>query len=258
MNVTRIVVGANGSSGSTAAVRWAAVEAQLRGSELRVVIAHPRRPSGHAETAEVLHKAVGAARAVAPGLEVRGVAMPGYAVPVLLHAAEDAVLLVVGEHSGGRMLGAPDDSVGNQVATQARCSVAVVRGRPDCDSGPVVVEVADEPGSDAVIGRAFEEAALHGTEVLAVTAGPDRRGVAAEVLGTEMDSRLDPWRAKFRSVPAQRAYVNGRPDRVMVDSCRQARLAVVGPHRQGYPGALLGAVGTRLLRRADCPVLIVR
>ncbi|GIM90693.1 universal stress protein [Paractinoplanes toevensis] len=258
MNLTRIVVGANGSAGSTAAVRWAAAEARLRGSELRVVIAHQRRPSGHAETAEVLHEAVGAARAVAPGLEVRGVAMPGYAVPVLLHAAEDAVLLVVGEHSGGRMLGAPDDSVGSQVATRARCSVVVVRGRPDCDSGPVVVGVDDDEGADAVIGRAFEEAALYGAEVLAVTAGPDRRGVAAETLGTEMDSRLDPWRARFRTVPAQRAYVSGRADRVLVDSCRQARLAVVGPRRHGYQGVLLGAVGTRLIRRADCPVLIAR
>ena len=60
------------------------------------------------------------------------------------------------------------------------------------------------------------------------------------------------------TVPAQREYVRGRPDRVMVDSCRSAQLAVVGPRRHGYAGVLLGAIGTSLLRRADCPVLIAR
>jgi len=254
--MTRIVVGASGSPGSVAAVRWAAAESRLRDADLRVVIAYQRRPSGQAETAGILHEAVAAARAAAPAVEVRGVAMPGYAVPVLLHAAEDAALLVVGEHSGGRFPGAPADSVGSQVAVQARCSVVVVRGRPDCDTGPVVAGVDDGPTADLVLGRAFEEAALHGAEVLAVTAGPDRHGDPA--LGSALDGRLDPWRARYRSVPAQRAYVNGRPDKVLVDSCRQARLAVVGPRRHGFEGVLLGDIGNRLLRRAECPVLIAR
>jgi nucleotide-binding universal stress UspA family protein len=122
----------------------------------------------------------------------------------------------------------------------------------------VVVCVGEGPAADPVIGRAFEEAALYGAEILAVTAGPDRRGLAADALGADLDSRLDPWRQKYRTVPAQREYINGRPDRVLVDSCRQARLAVVGPRRHGYQGVMLGSVGTRLLRRADCPVLVAR
>jgi nucleotide-binding universal stress UspA family protein len=81
-----------------------------------------------------------------------------------------------------------------------------------------------------------------------VTAGPD----------AVPDSRLDPWRARYRSVSAQRESVDGRPDKVLVDSCRQARLAVVGPRRHGYEGVLLGAVASRLLRRSECPVLIAR
>jgi nucleotide-binding universal stress UspA family protein len=253
MDNTRIIVGVSGSPGSLAAVRWAAAEARLRHADLRVLVAYQRRPSGPAETAGIVHEAVAAARAISPGLEVRGVAMPGYAVPVLLHAAEEAALLVVGDHGGGRMFGAPADSVANQVATQARCCVVVVRGRLAHNDGPVVVGIDDSPATDTVIGRAFEEAALHGASVVAVTAGPSRRG--QDVLGAELDARLDPWRARYRTVPAQREYVDGRPDKVMVDSCRSARLAVVGPRRQGM---LLGAVGNRLLRRSDCPVLIAR
>jgi nucleotide-binding universal stress UspA family protein len=166
MNKTRIVVGASGSPESIAAVRWAAAETRLRNADLRVVVAYQRRPSGPAETAGILHEAVAAARAIAPAAEVRGVALPGYAVPVLLHAAEEAALLVVGDHGGGRMFGAPADSVAKQVATQARCSVVVVRGTPGRDDGPVVVGVDDDPAADTVIGCAFEEAALRGAPVV--------------------------------------------------------------------------------------------
>jgi nucleotide-binding universal stress UspA family protein len=239
----RIVVGAGGSAGSLAAVRWAAAEALLRGVELRVIVAHHGPP-----LPGVLHEAVSVARAAAPGVQVRGVEPPGYAAPVLLRAAETASLLVVGDRPGG-IPGRPAGSVAAQVATQARCSVVVVRGNLPAD-GPIVVGVDDDSAAEKVVGRAFEEAALRGASVLAVTAGR-----AGEQGG---EDGLDAWRQRFRSVPAEREYVTGRPDEVMVDSCRSAQLAVVGPRRHGYEGILLGAIGTRLLRRADCPVLIAR
>jgi nucleotide-binding universal stress UspA family protein len=245
MEKTRIVVGASGSPASVIAVRWAAAEARLRGAELRVVVAYHRGRSDQAETAGIVHDAVLHARAAAPEVHVTGVALPGYAVPVLLKASEGAALLVVGERGGGVLAGA----VGGQVATRARCSVVVARGQADRGSGPVVVCVDDDMAADSVLGRAFEEAALHGAEVLAVTAG---RGGATE------DTRLDPWRERYRSVPAQREYVPGKPGKVLVESCRQARLAVVGPRRHGYEGVMLGVVGSRLLHGADCPVLIAR
>jgi nucleotide-binding universal stress UspA family protein len=248
MEKTRIVVGASGSPASVVAVRWAAAEARLRGAELRVLVAYHRGHAGQAETAGIVHDAVLHARAAAPEVGVTGVALPGYAAPVLLKAAEGAALLVVGERRGGVLAGA----VGGQVATRARCSVVVVRGQADRGTGPVVVCVDDDMATDSVLGRAFEEAALHGAEVLAVTAGRS---------GTAEDSRLDPWRERYRSVPAQREYVPGKPGKpgkALVETCRQARLAVVGPRRHGYEGVMLGAVGTHLLHGADCPVLIAR
>jgi nucleotide-binding universal stress UspA family protein len=245
MEKTRIVVGASGSAASVVAVRWAAAEARLRGADLRVVVTYHRGHAGSAETAGVVHDAVMQARAVAPEVDVTGVALSGYAVPVLLKAAEEAALLVVGERGGGVLSGA----VGSQVATRARCSVVVVRGRADRGSGPVVVCVDDDVAADAVLGRAFEEAALHGTDVLAVTAGQ---------AGDASDTRLDPWRERYRHVPAQREYVPGKPHKVLIETCRQARLAVVGPRRHGYEGVMLGNVGSRLLHGADCPVLIAR
>jgi len=268
----RIVVGVDGSAGSIAAVAWAADQARRRDAELRVLTAYHRQlplpysASGRRpdqEAADVVHAAVRQARSIASDIDVRGIALPGYAAPVLLHAAEEAALLVVGDRGGGRLPGLSAGSVSNQVATHAKRSVAVVRGRPETATGPVVAAVGDDPAADTILGWAFEEAALRGAEVLAVTARATRdrrpsRATAEEALGTDLDSRLDPWRRKYPGITARREVVAGRPERVLVQSCRQAQLAVVGPRRHGYEGVLLGSIGTRLLQRADCPVLVAR
>jgi nucleotide-binding universal stress UspA family protein len=280
MNETRIVVGADGSAGSAAAVRWAAAEARRCNAELRVLTAYHRYHPGqhvasgpgrlHAEdgATAVMLAAVAQAREVAPDLDVRGLALPGYAVPVLLHAAEAAILLVVGDRGKGGFPGLPFGSVSSQVATHARGSVVVVRGRSGADAGPVVVGVDGGPATGTIIGRAFAQAAMGGAAVVAVTvqsggrpaAGPGPAGssVAEAVLGSDIDGDLDPWRAKYPRVTAAREVVDGRPDKVLIQRSRDARLVVVGPRRHGFEGVLLGSVGTRLLQRADCPVLIAR
>ena len=261
MHKVRIVVGVDGSAGATAAVRWAAAEAQLREAELRVFTAYHRRdPQQHGDddAAAVVHDAVAQARKVAPEVEIRGIALPGYAAPMLLHAAEEAALLVVGDRRRGSLPGQPLGSVGSQVATHARASVVVVRGRPSCDTGPVLVGIDKGTAASTIIGRAFEEAALRKTPLLAVTAGSADRPAAADALGADLDPQLEPWRLKFPEVEVQREYAAGRPDKVLVQRCQQAQLVVVGPRRHGYEGVMLGSIGTGLLRRAECPVLIAR
>jgi nucleotide-binding universal stress UspA family protein len=274
----RIVVGVDGSAGSLLAVRWAATEARLRDAELRVVTAYHRQHSGLHLTAgrqahpvadedasAIVHEAATEARSNAPDVEVHGVALHGYAVPVLLHAAEDAALLVVGARGEGGVPGLPFGSVGIQLATHARGSVVVVRGRREANTGPVVVGVDQGPTAGTVIGHAFEEAALHRAALLAITAqangrapGRSAQSTAEEVLGSDLDSELSPWRAKYPDVPAEHEAVAGRADKVLVERSRQARLVVVGPRGHGFEGVWLGSVGTRLVERADCPVFIAR
>jgi nucleotide-binding universal stress UspA family protein len=265
---TRIVVGVDGSHGAAAAVRWAAAEARLRGAELRVLTAYHRQLPGLHSTASgqarpvadhdanaVVHEAVMAARAIAPDVEVRAMALPGYAVPVLLHAAEEAALLVVGVREQGRIPGLPFGSVGTQVATQARGSVVVVRGRADVGDAPVIVGVDDSPAAGTIISHAFEEAALRSAALVALTAQSNGRRPADS---GHLDSQLDQWRAKYPSVSAEREVVAGRADKVLMERSRQAQLVVVGPRGHGFEGVQLGQVGTRLVERADCPVLIAR
>ncbi|BCJ49744.1 hypothetical protein Asp14428_12190 [Actinoplanes sp. NBRC 14428] len=206
----------------------------------------------------MLHAAVTLARSEAPGVEVRCLALPGYAVPVLLHAAETADLLVVGARPAGRLPGLPSGSVGAQVATHAKRSVAVVRGHAAAD-GPVLAGADDGPDAGTVVGRAFEEAALRDAPLVAITAraggGADPAGPP---LGGDPDALLDPWREKYPGVTAHREIVTGRPDVVLTERTANAQLVVVGPRRHGFEGVLLGAAGSRLLRHAACPVLIAR
>jgi nucleotide-binding universal stress UspA family protein len=268
MMKTRIVVGVDGSHGAAAAVRWAAAEARLRRAELRVLTAYHRQQPGLHSTASgqarpvaehdanaVVHEAVMAARSIAPDVEVRAMALPGYAVPLLLHAAEEAALLVVGARDEGGIFGQPFGSVGRQVATRAKGSVVVVRGRPDVGDGPVIAGVDDGPTAGTILGHAFEEAALRSAALVALTvqSNGSRQAGSAHV-----DSQLDQWRAKYPGVPVDREVVAGRADKVLVERSRQAQLVVVGPPGHGYEGVMLGSVGTRLVDRADCPLLIAR
>jgi nucleotide-binding universal stress UspA family protein len=248
MNKTRIVVGTDGSAGSVAAVRWAAAEARRRNAELRVLTAYHRQPEGDGAAA-VVREAIIHARSAAPDVELRCLALHGYAVPMLLHAAEEAAMLVLGDKRAGRFPGLPSGSVNSQVALQAQCCVTVVRGRSDAETGPVVAGVDDEPET-AVLGRAFEEAALRGASVVAITAHNGN--------GRSEAPGLDLWRGKYPGIEAQSEVVTGRADKILVQRSREAQLIVVSPRRHGYQGVMLGAVGSRLLEQADCPVLIAR
>lgn len=261
---SRIVVGVDGSAHDTPAVTWAATEAVRRGAELRVLSAYYRRRSTPGSTsshsagthaAEAVQRAVAHAREVAPGVEVRCQALPGYAVPVLVHASEEAAMLVVGNRRDGGFPGLPIGSVGSQVATQGRCCVVVVRGRFGAGAGPVVAGLDDSAAASAVIARAFEEASLHNTAVEAVTVGS---WGAEDPPGNGADPQLDPWREKYPDVPASHEFIPGRPDKVLAQRSRSASLVVVGPRAHGFQGLMLGSIGNRLLERSGCPVLIAR
>ena len=74
----RIVVGADGSPGSTLAVRWAAAEARLRSAELRVFTAYHRKdPSRqHDDDASAVVHASASSHGVPSGRIAAGTARP--------------------------------------------------------------------------------------------------------------------------------------------------------------------------------------
>ena len=137
----RIVVGADGSEGGDAALRWALDEAELRGSTVDAVIAlrvtpmlaspavgaliDPEEEMAHAR--EVLAASVASASAGHAGVVVHQVVDMGGAAHVLLEAAQGADLLVVGSRGRGGFRGLLLGSVSQQCVHHAPCPVVVVR-----------------------------------------------------------------------------------------------------------------------------------
>jgi nucleotide-binding universal stress UspA family protein len=286
MSPGKIVVGTDGSVGATAAVRWAAGTAERGGKPLQVVVAYhwqtpgrwygsPRDAAAAADerAGGIAAEAATVARAAGPHVELACSPVIGDPAPVLLKAAEDASMLVVGSRGRGGFGGLLLGSVGMQVAIRARGPVTVVRGRPDRLFGPVVVGVAPACAADDAIALAFEQAAERHCPLHAITAqtvpvsfstlsipplmyDPDRE---RDELRAELRQQLAGWHAKYPDVTVDDEVVEGSAGAVLVDRSRDAQLVVVGTRTHGtLSGLLLGSVGMHLLHHAECPVLIVR
>lgn len=139
-----VVVGVDGSPGSLAALRFAVVEADLRHSDVRAVCAwrYPEADGGwsivpreaynpHAAAREVLSEAIAAISGPADRtVVVTPVTTEGHAAAVLVEAAADADLLVVGSRGHGGFVGLLLGSVSQHCVHHARCPVVVVPAPP--------------------------------------------------------------------------------------------------------------------------------
>jgi len=286
MQSTDVVVGVDGSPASLAALRWAADEAARRGGALRILTAYRwtwpetlAAPTGAAEQAareqaeQVAARAAAAARAADPNLPVSCAAVPGGAAEVLLPGAICGALLVVGSRGHGELTAALLGSVGNQVATHATGPVAVVRGRTDTATGPVVVGMDGTPAADSILATAFDLAAARRCALTAVRAftapvGPwsvelppfpyDREARRTE-LDQGLRQQVTRWAEKYPEVPVEVMVRSGETANILVAASRQAQLMVLGSRSHGgFAGLLLGSVSAHLIHHADCPVLIAR
>jgi nucleotide-binding universal stress UspA family protein len=131
-----IVVGVDGSEGSSDALRWAASQAKLTGAALRAVATWrwpnyvTRIPPGadlQSETTQVLHELVEPLRAEVAGVEISEEVVHGPAGPALLSQAADATLLVVGAKGRAAFPGMLLGSVAEYCVRNGPCPVVVVR-----------------------------------------------------------------------------------------------------------------------------------
>jgi len=140
--VPRIVAGVDGSPSSVSALRWAARQAELTGGTLDAVIAweFPMAAGGMGwapisgidgtDYSELATKALSAAVAEVnplPGVTVHQIVVEGNAAQVLLDAAKNADLLVVGNRGHGGFADALIGSVSVRCLHHATCPVVVVR-----------------------------------------------------------------------------------------------------------------------------------
>jgi nucleotide-binding universal stress UspA family protein len=139
-----IVVGVDGSEPSLKALRWAAQQARLTGATLRVlttwevatgtgwVPTFPVDYDPQAVARQALDEAITEALGADPDVAVERVVKEGHAAPVLLAAAKDADLLVVGSHGHGAFAGMLIGSVSEHLVRHAPCAIVVVH----CDKPP--------------------------------------------------------------------------------------------------------------------------
>ena len=143
-------MGVDGSDASKAALRWALAEAKLRGDSVLAVhawqvpvlpvdVGPPPVPALDTVTmlpdlernARALVERVVEEVAADAGVEVETVAIEGAPATVLIDAARDAELLVVGSRGHGGFLGLLLGSVSMQVALHAPCPVVIDRHPTD-------------------------------------------------------------------------------------------------------------------------------
>lgn len=180
-----ITAGIDGTEESLAALGWAAREAVRRGTGLRVVHVWRFEPyegidAGDRDTQDrwARDATTEAVRAVVgrhPGLDVSTDVLEGGSVDVLVAAAADAELLVLGSRGYGPVVGFLLGSVGQQVIAEASRPVVLVRSGDHATAEAagheiVVGQEGDAQDSAAALRFAFETAAARGATVRAVRA----------------------------------------------------------------------------------------
>jgi nucleotide-binding universal stress UspA family protein len=134
----RIVVGVDGSPSSVQALRWALDQAELTDASVEAVCAWEGRTRGGkvpvypddepAEEAAVrLSEAIGEVTTGRTPVEVSHRIAKGHPAAVLLEAAKEADMLVMGNRGLGGFTGALLGSVTQHCVQQAACPVVVIR-----------------------------------------------------------------------------------------------------------------------------------
>ncbi|MFF1296336.1 MULTISPECIES: universal stress protein [unclassified Streptomyces] len=294
-----VTVGLDGSPESRAAAEWAAQEAHLRGLPLKVVhvwepVPEPmaQAPLLGAETQQHWSERIPreAAEGIAlrhPGVEVDRVELSGRPADVLVDAAKDADLLVLGSRGlsgiGGFFVG----SVGLAAVAHTETPVVLVRageqaadeheldpvGIPSAAAPyrPVVLGLDPAAPDDSVIEFAFEAAVrrsaalrvVHGWNLpayyaYALPADPHLHDEISRAQSATLAEILRPWRQKYPDVQVTEESRCDSAARYLIEVADGASLVVVGRKIRRNPfGAHIGPVAHGVLHHAAAPVAVV-
>lgn len=282
-----VVVGVDGSPSGEATLRWAVNEARRTRRPLHVVhaletevVLSDTLPLGTKEgepaSDPVVTAAMDLVHSLAPEVEAVPHSVTGFAPTTLIAASKLAETVVVGSHGHRAIPSALLGSVSQQVAIHSSCHVVVVReNSPAGAAGParVVVGVDGSEASEPALGYAFAYAASTGASLTVVhtwwweplegiNLGEPWIGDWTQIASQEeslVSEVLAGWTEKYPEVPVRSHVVRGDPVVELLDQSQNASLLVVGSRgRGGFIGLVLGSVSRRILKRASCPVVVVR
>ena len=277
----RIVVGVDGSDPAAAALAWVVRLARLTGAHVEVVTAAAEMPlAGPYIEWNLGEDAVELGLQAQQhtldevdrdGVELDSSIQQGQAAAVLLGAAKDADLLVLGTHGHGAIESALLGSIGRQVVTHAVCPTMLVSSDPGRLERIVVGVDGSEEALHALrwavdLARATDArievvTAYHYTPVgigspwvppVPTVTQHDMRKIAADVLDDAV--RL----ADAADVVVERTVAEGSAAQRLQDRAADADLLVVGSRGHGgFAGLLLGSVSRKCLVHPTVPVVVV-
>ncbi|WP_420176582.1 universal stress protein [Luteococcus sp. OSA5] len=288
-DITRIVVGTDGSPEAWNVANWAAGQAErqqvplqvLRSVELPTVESPGAElsPAEHwyspdvvdevrSQATEQLDGVVARIRDQYPGIQVERELLVGHPARTVLDSTQPGDLLVVGRSHMTGLLGRMVGSTTEEVLTHARVPVVVVPPTEHDATGPVVVGV-DQSSSQEAFVVALEWSLERNLPLLAVAANdfdkafwarqsPSLAEKRREQLETEQVRLLQPLVDQQPGASVRVAVVDGEPVTALRQASQGASLLVVGSRgRGGFSGLLLGSTSRSLGRECDVPLLVV-
>ncbi|WP_067967875.1 universal stress protein [Nocardiopsis trehalosi] len=294
-DVRWVVVGVDGSDSSRYALEWSANQAAIRGLGVRIVTAiwppesegafadvvrrdddpAPRRQEARA-LLDYAHDWIGR---LYPELAVATHVADTRPTEALLTEAgrPDTAAVVVGSRGLGGLASAFVGSIGVELAAKSPVPVVVLPKKHESAhgvKGRIVVGVDGSETSRRAVDFAFAQAAVTGTDLVAVCAwqpmaafassmGPvppeafDDDAVAAAARRTA-EAELAEARVRHADVAVELKTVRAHPVVALLEESTPADLVVVGSRgRGGFTGLLLGSVSQSVLHGAHGPVAVV-
>jgi nucleotide-binding universal stress UspA family protein len=283
-----ILVCADGSAASDAAIAWATREAVMRQLPITLMHAVPPVVVGwpvdrlYTDTPEwqkengqhvidQARKALSASLRGSESPEIHTEIVYSSVVPTLIDASKDASMIVAGSQGLGALGRLLLGSVTTALTHHAHCPVAVIHSDGSVardSSAPVLLGIDGSPASEAATALAFDEASRRGVGLVALHAwsdvgvfpmlGMDWR--ESELKGQEiLAERLAGWQERYPDVHVERSIFCDKPSRWLREQSERAQLVIVGSHgRGGFPGMLLGSVSSAVAQSATVPVIVVR
>jgi nucleotide-binding universal stress UspA family protein len=285
-----IVVGVDGSTTATAAVRWAARRAAKRNTALTIVHACPPAVPGSSlvewtgptpsevmraqeeQAGRLIAAAAKTANDTAGGMRIQARAVVAAPVPALLELSNDAQIVVVGRRGRSAVAGVLLGSVSIAMIHRARCPVAVIHHESPAEAAsmdaPVLVGIDGSPASELAAAVAFDEASWRGVELVALHAAYDSDPFGIHELAwghiepkahEALAECLAGWQERYPDVRVRGLVVFDRPAHHLIEQAKTAQLVVVGTRgHDEFTELLLGSVSTAVVQATRTPVIVAR
>ena len=277
-----VVVGVDGSSAGSAAIRYAAHVAQRLGTDILLVHVVPNylpmTPMLPLATADL--EAAGRQILREATIEAQQFMEPGRVTESLQYGPRVLALLKVAEHARMLVLGSKQQPLIERLLTgsvllgvAARATSPVVAVPPGWTSTGerhrIVVGVKSTEHSQGLVRRALEIAEERKAEVVLVHAwelpGQYDDLVTASVEQDEWNDRarhtiersLGKVQNDHPDVPLEIRVVHGQPARVLLSATDEADLLLLARRHTGFPLGHLGGTGRALVHHAHCPVEVL-